>query len=249
MPLVNASDDLAITANAPQIPLNAFNDLVALSLDEETTESALEKIVRVARQTIGGADDVSITMIKDNKPSTIAFTGQLSIDLDESQYERGYGPCLDVAVGGGICKIDDMRTEARWADYTAVAAERGCLSSLSIPLPERGAVTGALNIYATRPEAFDDAACDVGTAFAAFAAVAVGNLATYDTARRQAEQLQAAMQSRAIIEQAKGMLMGGRRCGPDEAFDILVELSQHTNRKLRDVAQALVNEAGARHRQ
>jgi hypothetical protein len=82
-----------------QIPLNAFNDLVALSLQEETAESALEKIVRVARQTIRGADEVSITVLQDNKPSTVAFTGQLAVDLDERQYERGHGPCLDAAVG------------------------------------------------------------------------------------------------------------------------------------------------------
>jgi AmiR/NasT family two-component response regulator len=58
-----------------------------------------------------------------------------------------------------------------------------------------------------------------------------------------AEQLQQAMQSRAVIEQAKGILMGQRRCSARDAFDILVRLSQATNRKLRDVAQALVEDA------
>lgn len=203
-----------------QIPLNAFNELVALSLEEDTAESALEKIVRVARQTIRGADDVSITVLRNNTPSTLASTGQLSLDLDESQYQRGYGPCLDAAVGGGICKIDDMRTESRWADYTATAAERGCLSSMSVPLLAPGSITGALNVYAVQPEAFDDAACEVGTSFATFAAVAIGNLVRYDTARRAAEDMQTAMRSRAVIEQAKGILMGSRRCRADAAFDI-----------------------------
>ena len=226
-----------------QIPLNAFNDLVALSLDDVSTESALEKVVRVARQTIGGADDVSITMLKDGTPSTVSFTGQLAIDLDESQYERGYGPCLDAAVGSGICKIDDTRTESRWAEYAAAAAERGCLSSLSVALPESGATSGALNIYATRPNAFDDAACEVGSSFAAFAAVAVGNLARYDSAKRQAQELQTAMQSRAVIEQAKGIIMGDRRCSADDAFQIMVGLSQNANVRLRDVAAALVQQA------
>lgn len=242
-PAVTTSDGTTQRDAALHIPLNAFNDLVALSLDDVTTESALEKIVRVARQTIGGADDVSITMLKDGTPSTVSFTGQLAIDLDESQYERGYGPCLDAAVGSGICKIDDMRTETRWADYTAVAAERGCLSSLSVPLPESGAVSGALNVYATRPDAFDDAACEVGSSFAAFAAVAVGNLARYDTVKREAEGLQAAMQSRAVIDQAKGIIMGDRRCSADDAFEIMVGLSQNANVKLRDVAAALVLQA------
>ena len=66
----------------------------------------------------------------------------------------------------------------------------------------------------------------------------------YEAQGRVAEQLQTAMQSRAVIEQAKGILMGARRCKAEEAFDILVKLSQDTNRKLRDVAQALVDDAG-----
>lgn len=240
---MSTSDGSAQDSHVLHIPLNAFNDLVGISLEEVTAESVLEKIVRVARETVGGADDVSITMLKDRKPSTPAFTGQLAMDLDESQYERGYGPCLDAAVGSGICKIDDMRTEPRWPDFTARAVERGCLSSLSVPLPDSGAVSGALNVYATRPGAFDDNAPEVGAAFAAYAAVAIGNMVQYDTAKREADELQQAMQSRAVIEQAKGIVMGDRRCSADDAFQIMVRLSQTSHVKLRDVAAALVNQA------
>jgi AmiR/NasT family two-component response regulator len=102
---------------------------------------------------------------------------------------------------------------------------------------------GAINIYATRPNAFDDAACQLSTAFAAFAAVAVGNLARYSSAKREAEELQQAMASRAEIEQAKGLLMGEHGCTADEAFQIMVRLSQTNNVKLRDVAVALVYHA------
>ncbi|MFP5219763.1 MAG: ANTAR domain-containing protein [Actinomycetes bacterium] len=225
-----------------RIPVNAFNDLVALSLGEETTESALEKIARVARQTISGAADVSVTMLRDGEPSTLAFTGSLAVDLDEAQYGRGHGPCMDAAVGGSLCKIDDMRTETRWADFTAAAVERGCLSSISVPLPDHGALLGALNVYATSPRAFDETACEVGRSFAAFASVAIRNVVRYETAKREAEALQRAMESRAVIEQAKGLLMGRHRCTADEAFEMLVHLSQSRNVKLRDVAAALIAE-------
>lgn len=63
----------------------------------------------------------------------------------------------------------------------------------------------------------------------------------YESTRSLAEQLQAAMDSRAVIEQAKGVLMGQQHCTPDKAFDRLVALSQQSNRKLRDVARALVD--------
>jgi AmiR/NasT family two-component response regulator len=83
----------------------------------------------------------------------------------------------------------------------------------------------------------------LGTTFSAYAGVALANMHLHQAQGKVAEQLQEAMQSRATIEQAKGILMGERRCTSDEAFNLLVELSQKSNRKLRDVAQALVDQA------
>jgi AmiR/NasT family two-component response regulator len=79
--------------------------------------------------------------------------------------------------------------------------------------------------------------------FAGYAAVALANAHLYDTQASLAQHMQAAMENRAVIEQAKGIIMGDRRCSPDEAFQILAKLSQDTNRKLRDVATALVANA------
>jgi transcriptional regulator with GAF, ATPase, and Fis domain len=229
------------------IPLNAFLDLVDVSLHEDTTESALEKVIRVGRETVGGCDEASVTLITEAGPRTAVFTGQLALDLDESQYQRGYGPCLDAAVGGGILKIDETRTETRWPDYARAAAERGARSSMSVPISAQAGVSGALNFYATQPDAFDDASCELGTALAAYAATAVRNLRHHESARREAEAIQRAMQSRAVIEQAKGILMRDRGCTADEAFDLLVATSQRSNHKLRDVAQQLVDGVRSQH--
>ena len=225
-----------------RIPLSAFNDLVAQSLDDVTPESALEKIVRVARQTIGGADDVSITMLKDGSPSTVAFTGQLAMDLDESQYERGYGPCLDAAVGSGICKIDDMRTEQRWPEYVAhVVQTTPVRSSLSVPLPYQGSSIGALNNYSTRPAAFaSPESLQAGLEVAEAVAVAVANADAHHQLSEQARNMRVAMESRAVIEQAKGVLMAQRHVDAEQAFEILREASQRYNRKLRDIAVGIV---------
>jgi AmiR/NasT family two-component response regulator len=114
---------------------------------------------------------------------------------------------------------------------------------MSIPVPLQREVSAALNVYSTQAGAFDEAAVEVASTFAAYAAVALANMHLYQAQGKVAEQLQIAMQSRAVIEQAKGILMGQRRCSASEAFDILVRLSQDTNRKLRDVAAALVEDA------
>jgi GAF domain-containing protein len=115
---------------------------------------------------------------------------------------------------------------------------------MSVPVPLQREVLAALNIYSTRPDAFDDAAAELGVTFAAYAGVTLANKHLYDAQGRVVEQLQNAMRSRAVIEQAKGIVMAERRCTAQEAFDVLVHMSQEQNRKLRDVAQTLVDETG-----
>jgi AmiR/NasT family two-component response regulator len=119
-------------------------------------------------------------------------------------------------------------------------AARGARSSLSLPLPVQGEAIGAMNLYARVVDAFDDASQELAAAFAAYAAVAVANAVSYSSAADAARNLQHAMEHRAEIEQAKGVIMGSAGCDADEAFHLLVQQSQHENRKLRDIAQEVV---------
>jgi GAF domain-containing protein len=215
----------------------------AASIADTTIDAVLDKIAELAQRAIPGADDVSVTLIRGRGPHTAAFTGDLALACDERQYERGHGPCLDAARTTATLLIDDMGQETRWPDYTAAAIDAGAHSSLSIGLPVHESVTGALNIYATKPDAFDDDAIVVAQTFAGYAAVALANAHLYDAQASLAQHMQAAMENRAVIEQAKGIIMAARRCSPDEAFQILTKLSQDTNHKLRDVATALVANA------
>jgi transcriptional regulator with GAF, ATPase, and Fis domain len=118
-------------------------------------------------------------------------------------------------------------------------------SSLSIGLPMHQAVTGALNVYASRSAGFSDDVVLLAQTFADYAAVAMTNAHVYETQATLAQHMQAAMQSRAGIEQAMGIIMGERRCTADEPFAILSKISQGCNRKVRDVAAALLARAAA----
>jgi GAF domain-containing protein len=227
----------------PLEPSEAFAELGRIRLASTDIGSILDKIAELAQRAIPGADEVSVTLMRGNGAHTAAFTGELALACDERQYERGHGPCLDAASTAATLLIDDMERETRWPDYTPGAAAAGALSSLSIGMPVHESAAGALNIYATKPDAFDDDAIVLAQTFAGYAAVALANAHLYDTQATLAQQMQAAMESRAVIEQAKGIIMGERHCGPDEAFRILSKLSQDTNRKLRDVAAAIVASA------
>jgi GAF domain-containing protein len=219
----------------------AFAELASISLGKESMTSVLERVAGLAKKTIPGVAEASVSLLSNDRATTAAYTGALALDLDETQYGRGYGPCLEAAAGGEVMEITDARQETRWLDYTRAAVERGSLSSLSVPLPVQQAVYGALNLYAVDANAFDDEAKDLARVFASYGAVAVQNMHLYESTRQLAENLDLAMQSRAVIEQAKGIVMSQRRCGPADAFDILAAASQRTNRKLRDIAQAIVD--------
>jgi GAF domain-containing protein len=232
-----------VTNIEPLDPSAAFAQLGRIKLSDTDLNGVLQTIAGLAKRTIPGASEVSVTLIHGKGAYTAAFTGDLALNLDESQYEAGHGPCLDASAATATMSVPEMTRETRWPQWTARARDLGVNSSLSIGLPVQDTVTGALNIYATKPDAFDDDAIVLGQTFAGYAAVALANAHLYDTTASLAQQMQAAMDSRAVIEQAKGIIMAERRCTADQAFSILTKLSQDTNRKLRDVAAALV--AGA----
>jgi GAF domain-containing protein len=224
----------------PLEPAEAFGRLGRMKLGETDLNGVLDEVARLAKRTIPGADEVSVTLVEGQAAHTAAHTGELALSLDERQYRRGYGPCLDASAAAATLSLPDMAAEERWPDWAASALEAGAHSSLSIGMPLHEQVTGALNVYAGKPHAFDGDAIILGQTFAGYAAVALANAHRYDAQASLAQQMQAAMQSRAVIEQAKGIIMGSRRCTADEAFGILTKISQDTNRKLRDVAAALV---------
>lgn len=225
-------------------PQDAFAELTTITVADHSVERVMTKVATLAKRAIPGASEVSVTLVENGHASTVAHTGSLAIELDERQYEQGYGPCLDSIAGDGEPFIvNDMQTEQRWPDWAKAAAALGAGSSICIPIPLQRKVSAALNIYSTARDAFDEAAVEVGSNFAAYAGVVLANMHLYETQGQVAEQLQQAMQSRAVIEQAKGILMGQRRCNEQEAFDILTRFSQEANLELREMAEALIAES------
>jgi len=233
---------LASDQDLPANAAEALERLGRLSLRELSMDSLLQTVADLSRTVMPGNPETSVLLLVKDHPSTVVHTGELAVDLDERQYERGHGPCLNAARTGQPTEIVDTRTETRWRDYTRHAAERGNLSSLSIPLmiDAEHQVTGALNIYAREPHAFDEASRAAASRFGPYAAVATGNLYAYQSARDLADNLQAALESRAIIDQAKGVLIERYKLTPDQAFQLLARASMTLNRKVRDIADHLV---------
>lgn len=203
----------------------------------------LTEITGIARRALPESDAASITLIRGERAFTAAYDGQLALDADELQYERGFGPCLDAGRTAQVLLVSDMRTEQRWPGYTVHAAERGVGSCLAIPLPFQSCTIGALNNYATRPEAFDagDVASGQDVAGWVAVAVAVSNADFATGTREELAHMRSAMVSRSVIDQAKGILMERHQVDQGEAFAMLTRASQAANTELRDIAGALVD--------
>lgn len=222
-------------------------DLSGLLLSEEDQETTLRRVADLAVRSIPDCDAVGVTLFRGGKATTRAATGGLAYEIDHFQYDIGEGPCLSAIHDQQMIEIEDMATEVRWPRFCRHAAERGTRSSLSFPLLVRGEALGALNLYARRAAAFSAADHDTGAMFATQAAVVVANSQTYGASVRLAAHLREALDSRAVIDQAMGILIARNGYSQDLAFAALRVTSQSENRKLHHVAQEIVRTAiGAR---
>ncbi len=210
-------------------------------LADRGLSEVLTDITVLAARAVPGAESVSTTLLRGEKPFTAAYSNGLALDADELQYEEGYGPCMDAGRGGVVLRVDDMRTEERWPRYVARVRDRGVRSSLSVPLPYQGNTIGALNIYSSQLRAFaSEESLLAGREVAETIAIAVVNADAHHRLGEQARNMQLAMESRAVIEQSKGVLMAQRHVDAEQAFEILRDASQRYNRKLRDIAVGIV---------
>jgi GAF domain-containing protein len=215
-------------------------------LGDAHRDAVLQRACEATKAVITGADEVSVTLIDQDVARTVAATGDLALHADRMQYAVDNGPCLDAARTSSPVLVLDLDEEGRWPDYVPGAREAGVRGSLSVPLALDSTVVGALNVYARRPAAFDGDVVDVTFDLAQYAGIVAAATDEWTRATTLAQQLQQAMETRAVIEQAKGILMAERRCTPDEAFEVLVRLSQESHHKLRDIARVLVEQTVAK---
>jgi GAF domain-containing protein len=233
--------DIEPTGRSPD-PRVAFAELSKIMLGAQPLSETLSRVAELAKQTIPGAAEVSVTLMEEGTVTSVSFTGPLAVQLDERQYEAGFGPCMDAALSGATIPIDDTAHSGTYPDFGRIAFRHGITRTMSIGLPVERRTVGALNVYGTGEGPFDETTAQLATAFASYAAVAVANAGLYATTATLAGNLQKALDSRAVIDQAKGILMGRHHCSADAAFDLLVRQSSESNRKLRDIAQDVVDE-------
>jgi GAF domain-containing protein len=227
---------------------NGWRDLPGLEslghpllTDDADLSDALRRVAESGAGLMANCTSASVTLIEHGRAVTVGSTSGMAQALDDAQYAAGDGPCLTAAREGMVVRLDDIAADGRWLSYAQRALEQGVRSSLSTPLDLAGDNTwGGFNAYSAVPAGFSDEDEQLCRAFAIQASIIVSNVQAYWASLELSNHLSRAMESRAVIEQAKGVLMANHHVDADRAFDLLVERSQAENRKLREVAGDVV---------
>jgi GAF domain-containing protein len=220
----------------------SVDTLSKLLLTDEPVGDALERVAQLAVASIAGCDVADVTLMSDGDSRGQARSDPAGPGLDEVQLESGEGPVFEAVRARRPVRIDSVGADSRWPRFAAAAGEAAVASCLVLPMTVRGECIGALNLYGRRAAAFDDDAERIGIMFASQAAVVLANAQLHQACVDLTGQLEAALVSRAVIEQAKGVLMGRDHCDAEEAFLRMRRRSQHENRKVRDIARDLVEQ-------
>ncbi|HZS19384.1 MAG TPA: GAF and ANTAR domain-containing protein [Pseudonocardiaceae bacterium] len=221
-------------------------ELQALLLESDTLHHFLDRLAQLTGQVLPEGNSCGVTVRQHSRAVTLAASDEQARRIDQLQYDLDEGPCLDTLATGKTHYIVDTVTETRWPCFCPAAHEQGVRSCLGLPLTGPTGLMGCYNLYSLRRDAF---APDTRGPLEVFAGNAAGALAV---ARKLADQaqmsddLREALTSRAVIDQATGIIMAQQRCGAGEAFDTLRRASQHRNVKVRRLATEIISQVSGK---
>jgi PAS domain-containing protein len=220
----------------------ALTELADLAADAEDVQDVLNRAVTICRRTVGGAE-VSINIGPPDQPEAVASTSGLAQTIDGAQVAAGDGPSLVAFTTRSVVTSPDLRTDERWPRLARFLPDEQ-LSVVVAPVEVRQRPVGTLHVYRTR-EPLQPWVEEAAELLAATLGAVFHELELKAELHKLGEDMQHALASRATIEQAKGIVMAQRGCGPDEAFAFLAQLSSDQERKLRDVARDIVERASS----
>lgn len=200
----------------------------------------LQAVVVTALQSVERCDLASGILIRDGDPDVVEASEPLAADLDRLQHDLGDGPGLQAYETSTIVSCDDLHNDARWPAFSAHARRCGIAALVSIPLVpvrEFPGWHGWLTLYSRDPGPFPAASIALAETLGLYFSTTVNS-------SLHAESLEAALVSRDLIGQAKGIIMARKNVDDDQAFAILRQASQHTNRQLRDIAESVIRSCG-----
>ena len=210
-----------------------------LSLAAATQERSLSQLTALAATQVPGSAAANITVWRDGELVNQASSHPEPSRLEAMQVAGGRGPLIDAVNDGSPVSCPDTLTETRWPEFSAAALRSGVRSTVT--LSRRGEVVIALSLFGLRPRAIEADQLQLAELLVAYGGALVGAVSDYDESRRVATQLKDAADARAVLDQAKGILMHALGCTADEALDRMRGVSQRSNLRATEVARRVID--------
>jgi GAF domain-containing protein len=231
----------ALASRASRL-IGEFSAVGAKLRDYADVDEVLADLAEASLRLVPHAEHAATSRRERQGFVTVGATSEIPLQVDRIQYELGHGPCVDAILDDSLFNAADLRVDPRWPVFGRRASEEtGILSMLSFRLffEDAGSaeLLAGLNLYASKPQAFDEVDETVLGLIATHGALAVSAAQQ----RRRADGLTSALQSNRDIGAALGVLMARLLVTREQAFDLMRIASQRSNRKLRDIAQDVLD--------
>ena len=221
----------------------ALDQLADLRTAPGSIEEGLERVVATA-DALFGVDGTALLLIdRDQVLRILAASDRRASLLEELEAEHGEGPCADAFAGKQPVAADDLAGDERWPAFAPAAAARGLLAVLASPVPYGDQAVGVVAVFAADPHAWTEAEQEAIVAFTDLVALLILNAMEASERGRLAGELQVALDSRVVIEQAKGVLVGRHGLTTRQAFERLRRQARDQRRPLTEVARGVVSAA------
>ncbi|WP_019930511.1 GAF and ANTAR domain-containing protein [Nocardia sp. BMG111209] len=187
-----------------------------------------------------------ICLLEDGVLRFVSATAAPVATLERVQELSRQGPCMEASHTGEVVAVSDLRESTdRWPRYTETALQVGVLAVAGIPMWLNEERLGAVNLYSAGPRIWSEADLDAARILASVATGYIVNANKWNQQQQVTEQLEQALESRVVIEQAKGIIATVRNITPDAAFDLIRKHARTNRTPLHTIARAII-EAGLR---
>jgi ANTAR domain len=210
-----------------------------LRLPSATEERALHQLAYLAANQVSGCSAASVSVWRGEDLVAQASSHPDATWLTQVQLDCQRGPMLESLAGRVPVECADSLAELRWPEYAALAVRLGVRCSVTLCSGEDAVVV--LSLLGLRPRAMTLGQLPLAELVASFSAALVGAVSDYRDSRRTSAQLQDAAEGRALVDQAKGILMHALNCSADEALARIRDVSQRSNMRATDVAARVID--------
>lgn len=232
----------AVVHELPEVSIERLARVTKLLSTQRTLPAKLEAVVAVVKRAVPNCDAAGISLLIDREPTTGAVSSRVAVEVDLVQYETGEGTCLSALSDSNVIRIDVVERDIRFSRFAPGAVALGINSVLSVPLVTTGGTVGALNLYSNRPHAFDARAQEAVRPMADYAAEVIGTSPLYAYSLDMVEGLVETLESRALIDQAMGVMMASENLTSEDALDRLRELALASGESMPTIADWVLKE-------